>query len=106
MTTTTTTSRRHPLGALALSLLVAIFLVGCKRSVDKAHMDAAGAWSTAMCKCAEKSKAEAHTCAAALPEPGMGEGPAEFPANVFTTDSMRAFDEVTAIGLSCKMKTL
>lgn len=81
-------------------LVVLAVVAGCKKDVDKEHMDAMSEWSTKMCKC--KDSDDAKKCAkklrAAKPDYGAG---SKVPADVFTAPSMEAFEKLSYPGEKC-----
>jgi hypothetical protein len=77
-----------------------VCLVGCKKDIDKEHMDAAADWATKLCKCKESD--EPKKCADKLhakkPQDGSGSKP---PAEVFTRESFEAFEALIQKGDRC-----
>ena len=81
-------------GAIGIGGLVS----GCRKMVEKEKMEAAAAYSKEICACKEKSGAEAKACVEAIKAP-------EDPETLdYHRDSLRAYDEIIAIGTNCKMQ--
>ena len=81
-----------------LAVVAFVVLVGCKKDVDKEHMDAVADWSKKICKCkdADDPKKCNEKLFKARPDYGPG-----IPSDVYTRESMKAWDEISYVGMKC-----
>jgi len=83
------------------AVLSVIVLGGCKRAIDKEHMDAAAAWSKKVCACKEADDPQPCSKKVLKDEPNEGAAGSESTNQVFTPESLEDFRKVIAIGLKC-----
>jgi len=87
-------------------LVLAPFLFGCQRMVEKENMDAVAQWSIAMCKCAEiGDPVEAKSCADKLKQPSLqllnSSGRTQY-----KLQSVQAYTEIESTGVACQAKIM
>ena len=80
-------------------------LMGCQSYIPKKAMEEMGAYSTAICKCAEKDPADAKPCIQALQKPSFEMYPKTMLGNPkYKLESIHTYDEIEGMGRNCAMK--
>jgi hypothetical protein len=73
----------------------------CYKDMDKDKMDEIGAWSIAVCKCAEKEPAEAKKCAAKHKEPDVIQQEYKHGLATYNQGSYQVYDGLRSTGDQC-----